>query len=71
MVEMPEIIVVSDAVEGISPRGRVQQRTTEQIEDVPQFREETVDAVTLVPHELVQQPTVEETFEAGRLVLQE
>ena len=36
MGEMQEIIVVvSDAVE------RIQQRTSEQIEDVPQFREET------------------------------
>ena len=51
MEEMLEIIVVSDAVKSISPRERVQQRTPEQIEDVPQFREETIDALTLVPRE--------------------
>ena len=34
--EMPEIIVVSDAVDGISPRERVQQRTAEKFEVVPQ-----------------------------------
>ena len=67
--EMQEIIAVSDAVEGISPRERVQQRTPEQIEDVPQYQEESVDAVTLAPHGRVQQPTVEETVEVGRLVL--
>ena len=71
MGEMPEIIVVSDAVAGISPHEGVQQRTPEQIEDVPQFREETVDAVTLVPCKRVQQPTVEETVEVGSLVLHE
>ena len=45
---MPEIIIVSDAVDGISPREPVQQRTPEQIEDVPEFREETADVVELV-----------------------
>ena len=33
------------------------ERIAEQIVDVPQFREETVEAVTLVPRELVQQWT--------------
>ena len=59
MGEMPEIIVVSDTVDGISHRERVQQRTAEQIEDVPQFREETVEVVTLVSQERVQQWTVD------------
>ena len=58
MGEMREIVVVSDAVESIFPRERVQQRTPEQTEDMPQFREETVDAVTLLPHGRVQEPTV-------------
>ena len=49
MGEMQEIIVVSDAVEGISLREPVQQRTPEQIEDVPQFREETGDVVEVGP----------------------
>ena len=57
--EMPEIIVVSDAVEGISPRERVQQRTPEQIEDVPHFREETVEVGRLVLQERVQQRSAE------------
>ena len=70
MGEMPEIIVVSDTVDGISHRERVQQRTVEQIEDVLQFREETVDVVTLFLHERVQ-PTVEETVEVVKLVSQE
>ena len=48
----------------------MQQRTPEQIEDVLQFREETIDAVML-PHERGQQPTVEETVEEGRLFLHE
>ena len=48
MGEMPEIIVVSDAVDASPIVNRVQQRTVEQIEDVPQFREETVEVVTLV-----------------------
>ena len=71
MGEMPEIIVVSDAVQGISQREPVQQRTPEQIEDAPQSPEETADVVELVPRERVQQPAVEETVEVGRLVLHE
>ena len=35
----------------------MQQRTAEQIEDVPQFRDETFDAVALVLRERVQQRT--------------
>ena len=60
---------VEDAVEGISPRERVQQRTPEQIEDVPQFREWPVEVGRLVLRERVQQPIVEETVEVSRLVL--
>ena len=71
MGEMTEIIVVSDAVDGIFPREPVQQRTPEQIEDVPQFREYTADVVGLVPRERVQQPTVEETVNMLKLVSQE
>ena len=59
MGEMREVVVVSDAVDGISPREPVQQRTPEQIEDVSQFREETTDVVELVPRERVQQRTAE------------
>ena len=40
----------------LAPLERVQQRTAEQIEDLPQHPEETVEAVTLVP---VQQRTAE------------
>ena len=36
-----------------------QQRTAEQIEDVQNFQEETVEMVRLDPHERVQQPTSE------------
>ena len=64
--EMPESIVVSDVVEGISieaatlvPRERVQQWTSEQSEDFPQLPEEVVEAVTLVPCERVQQWSAE------------
>ena len=39
---------------------RVQQRTAEQIEDLPQHPEETVKAVTLVPQERVQQCTADQ-----------
>ena len=59
MGEMPEIVVVSDAVKGISPREPVQQRTPEQIEAVPQFRQETADVVELVLRERVQQRSAE------------
>ena len=71
MEETRESIVVSDAQEGTSQRDPVQQWNPEQIEDVPQFREETADVVELVPRERVQQPTVEETVEVGRLFLRE
>ena len=37
------------AVVGSVPRERVQHRTAQQIENIPQFRDETVDAVMLVP----------------------
>ena len=60
MGEMPEIIVVSAAVEGISPLEPVQQLTIEQTEDVPQFREETAEVVELLLHERVQQRSAEE-----------
>ena len=49
--EMPEIIVVSDAVEGTYPRERVQQRSAEKIEDFPQYPEETVEMLKLVSQE--------------------
>ena len=35
----------------------MQHRTAEQIEDAPQFAEQTVEAVTLVPREQAQQQT--------------
>ena len=38
----------------------MQQRTAEQTEDLPQYPEETVEAVTLLPHERVQQRTAEQ-----------
>ena len=41
----------------LDPRGRVQQRTAEQIEDAPQSLAEVVEAVTSVPRERVQQRT--------------
>ena len=110
--EMTEIIVVSNAVEGISPRERVQQRTpcrlrmclnfgkrqsmrrrwcrrqervqqrtAEKNEVVPQTPEETVEMLKLVFQEREQQRTAEkievvpqspeETVEVGRLVLHE
>ena len=74
-----EIIVVSDAVEGISPRERVQQPTVEETvevgrsvlhERVQPTVEETVEVGRSVLHERVQ-PTVEETVEVGKLVLHE
>ena len=36
------------------PQERVQQRTAEQVVDVPQFLEETVELMRLVPHERAQ-----------------
>ena len=63
--EMLEIIIVSDAVDGISRREPVQQRTPEQIEDVPRFREETAGVMELVSRDRGQQPTGEETVEVG------
>ena len=81
MGEMPEIIVVSDAVDGISPRGPVQQRSAEKIEDIPQYPEETVELLKLVSQERVQQRSAEkmedipqypeETVELLKLVSQE
>ena len=43
MKEMPETLVVSDVVEGISPRERVQQRTAEVLR--PHILKETVEVV--------------------------
>ena len=56
---------------GLAPRERVQHRTAEQIEDIPQFRDQTVGAVTLAPRERVQQRTAEVPVEFLRLVFQE
>ena len=55
-------------VVSLAPQERVQQRTAEKIEDLPQHPEETVEAVTLVPHELpherVQPRTAEQNEDA-------
>ena len=58
-----------ETVEAVTlvPHERVQQRTAEQIEDLPQHPEETVEAVTLVPHERVQQRTAEQIEDAPQL----
>ena len=51
---MEEIMTVVQEEEKLVPQERVQQRTAENIEDTPQFREETVEMVGLVPQERVQ-----------------
>ena len=47
-VEVPMPQIADETVQ------RVQQRTAEQLEDVPQFREGTVEVTSLAPHERVQ-----------------
>ena len=53
---MPMLPVLEETVDVVSlvPCGRVQQRTAEQIVDVPLFAEETVETVRLAPQERVQ-----------------
>ena len=43
----------------LPPHGRVQQRSAEKIEDIPQYPEETVEMLKLVSQERVQQWTVD------------
>ena len=66
---MEEIMTVVQEEEKLVPQERVQQRTAENIEDIPQFREETVEMVGLVPQERVQwidEPLAEVFFPAKK-----
>ena len=45
---MPQVLEGMVEVVTVFPRERKQQRTAEQIEDVPRFPEETVEAMKLV-----------------------
>ena len=76
--ETPETRVVSDGVKGVSveaetlvQRERVRQLTAEQVGDVPQFREETVDEESPVPCERVQQFTAEKIWNVPRVAVKE
>ena len=59
-VEVPKPHFAEETVAVVVlPREGVQHRTAEQIEDIPQFREETVGAVMLVPRDRGQQWSAE------------
>ena len=55
-VPAPVPQIMEETVEVVFPHGRVQQRTTEQLVDMPQILKENVDVVRLIPQERVQWP---------------